>query len=43
MTNNFLKSKKKIKQLSEELAQENAEQLRMALSAACMGLRKNHL
>ncbi len=38
LTSNFLKSKQKIQQLSQKLAQENAEQLRMALSAAQMGM-----
>lgn len=38
LTRNFLKSKQKIKKLGQQLAQENAEQLRMALSAAQMGI-----
>ncbi|BAZ10032.1 multi-sensor signal transduction histidine kinase [Calothrix sp. NIES-4071] len=38
LTSNFLKSKQKIKKLCQQLAQENAEQLRMALSAAQMGI-----
>jgi PAS domain S-box-containing protein len=38
LTSNFLKSKQKVKQLGQKLAQENAAQLRMALSAAQMGI-----
>ncbi|BAY99100.1 multi-sensor signal transduction histidine kinase [Tolypothrix tenuis PCC 7101] len=38
LTSNFLKSKQKIQKLNQELAQENAHQLRMALSAAQMGM-----
>ncbi|MBU7586788.1 MAG: PAS domain S-box protein [Nostoc sp. TH1S01] len=38
LTSNFLASKHKIQQLSQKLAQENAEQLKMALSAAQMGM-----
>ncbi|MDZ8054795.1 MAG: PAS domain S-box protein [Aulosira sp. ZfuVER01] len=38
LTSNFLNSKQKIQQLSQKLAQENAEQLRMALTAAHMGM-----
>ncbi|MBE9050672.1 PAS domain S-box protein [Nostocales cyanobacterium LEGE 11386] len=38
LTSNFLNSKHKIQKLSQQLAQENAEQLRMALSAAHMGM-----
>ncbi|BAY32871.1 multi-sensor signal transduction histidine kinase [Nostoc carneum NIES-2107] len=38
LTANFRKSKQKIDKLSQKLAQENAEQLRMALSAAQMGI-----
>ncbi|MBD2199247.1 MULTISPECIES: PAS domain S-box protein [Calothrix] len=38
VTGSLHESKKKIQQLSQKLAQENAEQLRMALSAAHMGM-----
>ena len=38
LTANFQESKKKVERLSQQLAQENAEQLRMALSAARMGM-----
>ncbi|BAT53447.1 Multi-sensor Signal Transduction Histidine Kinase [Nostoc sp. NIES-3756] len=38
LTGNFSKSNQKIQQLNQKLAQENAEQLRMALSAAQMGM-----
>ncbi|MCC5628310.1 PAS domain-containing protein [Nostoc sphaeroides CHAB 2801] len=38
ITSNLQHSRQKIKQLSQKLAQENAEQLRMALSAAHMGM-----
>ena len=38
LTSNFQDSKQKIERLSQKLAQENAEQLRMALSAAQMGM-----
>lgn len=38
LTSNFLKSKQKIQKLSQQLAQDNAEQLRMALLAAHMGM-----
>ncbi|HEY9650798.1 MAG TPA: PAS domain-containing protein, partial [Coleofasciculaceae cyanobacterium] len=38
LTSNFRDSKQKIERLSQQLAQENAEQLRMALSAAQMGM-----
>ncbi|WP_066382855.1 PAS domain S-box protein [Anabaena sp. CA = ATCC 33047] len=38
ITSNLLNSKRKIQQLTEKLIQENAEQLRMALSAAKMGI-----
>ncbi|BAY11238.1 PAS domain S-box protein [Calothrix sp. NIES-2098] len=38
LTSNFLNSKQKILQLNQKLAQENAEQLRMALGAAQMGM-----
>ncbi|MCC5637073.1 PAS domain-containing protein [Nostoc sp. CHAB 5844] len=38
ITSNLVNSKQKIWQLSQQLAQENAEQLRMALSAAQMGM-----
>ncbi|NJK75424.1 MAG: DUF4118 domain-containing protein [Microcoleus sp. SU_5_6] len=38
LTGNFRDSKKKIERLSQQLLQENAAQLRMALSAAQMGL-----
>ncbi|MDF5707501.1 MAG: PAS domain S-box protein [Nostoc sp. S4] len=38
LTSNLQHSQKKIKQLSQQVAQENAEQLGMALSAAHMGM-----
>jgi PAS domain S-box-containing protein len=38
LTSNFQDSKQKIERLSQKLATENAEQLRMALSAAQMGM-----
>lgn len=38
ITSNLIYSKHKIQQLSQQLVQENAEQLRLALSAAHMGL-----
>ncbi|MBN3927409.1 PAS domain S-box protein [Nostoc sp. NMS4] len=38
ITSNLQHSKQKIKQLNQQLAQENAEQLRMALGAAQMGM-----
>ncbi|BAY25328.1 two-component sensor histidine kinase [Calothrix sp. NIES-2100] len=38
LTSSFLNSKLKIQQLSQKLAQENAEQLRMALTGANMGM-----
>ncbi|MBD2337912.1 PAS domain S-box protein [Calothrix sp. FACHB-156] len=38
LTSNFRTSKQKVEKLSQQLAQENAEQLRMALSAAQMGM-----
>lgn len=38
LTSNFRDSKQKIERLSQKLATENAEQLRMALSAAQMGM-----
>jgi PAS domain S-box-containing protein len=38
LVSNFRKSNDKIRQLSQKLARENAEQLRMALSAARMGM-----
>ncbi len=38
LTSSFLNSKQKIQKLSQQLAQENAEQLRMALSATQMGM-----
>ncbi|MBD2354938.1 PAS domain-containing protein [Tolypothrix sp. FACHB-123] len=38
ITTNFYHSRQKIVQLSQKLAQENAEQLRMALAAARMGM-----
>ncbi|MBD2564956.1 MULTISPECIES: PAS domain S-box protein [Nostoc] len=38
ITSNLLHSRQKIKQLNQKLLQENAEQLRMALSAAQMGM-----
>lgn len=38
LTSNFRSSKQKIERLGKQLAQENAEQLRMALSAAQMGM-----
>ncbi|MBD2166802.1 PAS domain S-box protein [Calothrix membranacea FACHB-236] len=38
LTSNFLKSTQKIQKLSQQLAQENAQQLRIALSAAQMGM-----
>ncbi|HEY9707914.1 MAG TPA: PAS domain-containing protein, partial [Oculatellaceae cyanobacterium] len=38
LTSNFRDSKQKIERLSQQLAQENAQQLRMALSAAQMGM-----
>ncbi len=38
LTSNFRDSKQKIERLSQQLAQENAEQLRMTLSAAQMGM-----
>jgi len=38
LTSNFQDSKQKIERLSQKLAQENAEQLRMALSAAQMAI-----
>ncbi|BDI14774.1 hypothetical protein ANSO36C_05760 [Nostoc cf. commune SO-36] len=38
LTSNLQHSRQKIKQLSQKLAQENAKQLRMALSAAHMGM-----
>jgi PAS domain S-box-containing protein len=38
LTSNFKDSKKKIERLSQQLVQENAAQLRMALSAARMGM-----
>ncbi|BAZ28622.1 multi-sensor hybrid histidine kinase [Cylindrospermum sp. NIES-4074] len=38
LTSNLHHSQNKIKQLSQQLAQENAEQLQMALSAAQMGM-----
>ncbi len=38
LTSNFRSSKQKIERLGQQLAQENAQQLRMALSAAQMGM-----
>lgn len=38
LTSNFQDSKKKVERLSQQIIQENAEQLRMALSAARMGM-----
>lgn len=38
LTSNFRDSKQKIERLNQQLAQENTEQLRMALSAAQMGM-----
>ncbi len=38
IVDNFQESKKKLERLSQQLLQENAEQLRMALSAAQMGM-----
>ncbi|WP_026098919.1 PAS domain S-box protein [Kamptonema formosum] len=38
LTDNFHESKKKVERLSRQLAQENAEQLRMALEGAQMGM-----
>lgn len=38
LTDRFQESKKKVERLSQQLAQENTEQLRMALSAAQMGM-----
>ncbi|GAB1541807.1 hypothetical protein NUACC21_44800 [Scytonema sp. NUACC21] len=38
LTSNFVNSKRKVQQLSQQLARENATQLQMALSAACMGI-----